>query len=120
MRYATTDDGIRYTIEHDRTVEVVPKPATTSWGTGVTINETRLAPKGGTTTVKILGADDAVVAIGVATCNPDLDNFNLKLGHRIALGRALAELSGEAEARRQRAMDREAEYTQNALGGRVH
>lgn len=108
MRYVTTDDGIRYTIEHERMVELVGDAEADCL-------RSQVSPKGGKTTVRILGADDAVVAEGVAVCNPDLDNFNLKLGHRIALGRALAVLSGEAEARRRRAFDREAE----ALG-RVH
>lgn len=50
-----------------------------------------VSPKGGETEAKVYGPDDAVVAIGVATCH-ERDNFNRRIGRDIALGRALKRL----------------------------
>lgn len=49
------------------------------------------SPKGGTTTVTLTDATGTLLASGSAFCS-QLDNFDRKLGTRIALGRALKEM----------------------------
>ena len=70
-----------------------------SRGNGTTTNDARFEDKGGTTVVTIddvIAGGDLFVE-GVAYCRPDDDRgpgdqFNRKLGTRIALGRALKQL----------------------------
>ncbi len=57
--------------------------------------------RGGTTVVTIHEPDGTFLARGEAKCSR-LDNFNRKMGTQIALGRAWAEINGEAERRRRR------------------
>lgn len=86
--------GIRYRVEHFRPIVgwriIDGKPSRPTF-----------AQMGGWTTVEILDENDEPVAVGKAVCRPD-EVFNRWLGREVALGRAQAELSGEADRRRQR------------------
>jgi len=75
----TTKEGAKYRVYHMR-----PK---TSRSSGDRVVES-YAAKGGYTRVDILDENGAIVSTGWAHCHPS-DNYNRKLGHEIALGRAL-------------------------------
>lgn len=82
---------------------VVPEGDEVGFGTRHELDQVRehdprafFAMKGGVTTVEIM-SDDQLAARGYAYCRPDDelgpgDQFNRKLGSRIALGRALKQL----------------------------
>lgn len=104
--------GFTVHVRHERPI-LVPVPSTrrfdetvgedTGLGTRHELDQVRrhnpgayFGMKGGVTTVDI-GTEDGPVARGYAYCRPDDevgpgDQFNRKLGTRIALGRALKEL----------------------------
>lgn len=46
------------------------------------------APRGGCTVITVLDAEKNAVALGAAFCNPK-ENYNKRMGRRIAFGRAI-------------------------------
>lgn len=71
----------------------------------------KVEPRGGRTYVEIFepGSGD-LVARGIARCNPK-ETYSKRMGRMIARGKALAELDGRAQTRRDR---REAETAREA------
>lgn len=83
-----TEDGIRYSLRHHRRVDRKHGHA---------------VEKGGWTIAEILADEDGedgqpvVLATGIARCNSK-ERFDRKLGHEIALGRALKALRNIASS----------------------
>lgn len=65
----------------------------------------KVEPRGGKTVVELYVMEDGVdriVALAAAFCNPK-ETYSKRMGRMIARGKALAELDGRAQARRDRA-----------------
>lgn len=93
-------DGLREHVRHYRVYQGGLMPESTLRKMGLM---DKIEPRGGKTLVEISTNDDEgrVVARATSICNPK-ETYSKRMGRAVARGKALAELDGRAQARRER------------------
>lgn len=75
-------EGYKVRVLHTRYQKIIPK---------FTGNAYEVSPRGGATVIELTTPDKQNTVIGESVCSSE-DNFDRKVGNRIALGRALKQL----------------------------
>jgi hypothetical protein len=90
-------EGLHAKVKHERVVVVRPGVLTLTTDYNARQHGWEIQPRGGVTTCRLLDEEGNEVVSAEAVCNP-AESFNKRLGHRIALGRAVHALRSADDA----------------------